>query len=233
MERVAVVTGANRGLGLATARALAEQGYRVVATARTRDKAEAAAAELPGDVVPFEADVSSDASIEALGAFVKAEIGRADVLVNNAGATFRGDLGWGSSALDWDLDLIRRAFDTNTLGAFRTARALVPLMVERGWGRVVNVSTGMAQLSDMGRSHPAYRMSKTALNALTRILHAEYGDQGIKANAVCPGWVRTDMGGTGATRSIAEGIAGILWAATLPDDGPSGGFFRDGKPIPW
>jgi NAD(P)-dependent dehydrogenase (short-subunit alcohol dehydrogenase family) len=239
MPRVAVVTGANRGLGLATARALARDGMTVVLTARTLQKAEAAGRGLHDEgleVVPCEADVSDDASVAAMGQTVASRFGRCDVLVNNAGSTFEGH-DWSdpsTSVFRTPTARVLQAIDTNTLGALRAAQALVPLMKANRYGRIVNVSTGMGQLSDMGGQFTAYRLSKVALNGLTRILHAEtrsFGD--LKVNAVCPGWVRTDMGGSRATRMVEEGIAGILWAARLPADGPSGGFFRDGHPIPW
>ena len=136
-----------------------------------------------------------------------------------------------ASVFNADIDTIRQAMETNTYGALRLAQALIPLM--EGQGTVVNVSSGMGQLSDMNGCCPAYRLSKTALNAVTRILADELKDSGIKINSVCPGWVRTDMGGDNADRPVAEGAAGIVWAACLPEDGPSGGFFRDGQPIPW
>ena len=120
---------------------------------------------------------------------------------------------------------------TNLIGPFLLCQTLIPLM--QGRGRVVNVSSGMGQLSEMGGGFPAYRMSKAGLNALTRIFARELEGTGVKVNAVCPGWVRTDMGGAGAARSVEEGVATTVWLATLPDDGPSGGLFRDRKPIPW
>lgn len=239
MARVAVITGANRGLGFATAEALARKGHTVVLTARTLDKARQAAAALAENglvVDPFAVDVADDAQVRALGEHVAEKYGRCDVLVNNAGAiTDPG--GWGSSdssVFAVAPALVAEAFGNNTLGALRMVQALVPLMQRAGYGRVVNVSSGMAGLTEMGGKFPAYRLSKVALNAITRIVSSELaGFPDIKINSVCPGWVRTDMGGSRATRSVEEGILGIVWAATLPSDGPSGGFFRDGKPIPW
>ncbi len=160
-----------------------------------------------------------------------AELGPVDVLVNNAGVI--AESGESSrDALSVSADLLRTAFESNTLGAYRTIQALAPGMRERSYGRIVNVSSGMGQLSDMNGGHPAYRLSKTALNALTRIFAQELGPS-VLVNSVCPGWVKTDMGGPGATLEIEEGVQTIVWAATLPDDGPTGGFFRNKQPIPW
>lgn len=235
--KIAVVTGANRGLGLETCRQLAHLGIQVILTARDAAKGEAAAAQLRagGLEVRFHAlDVRDDGQVAALARFVEAEYGRLDILVNNAGVI--GDPydrpSWTSpKALDTKLDTIRFTLETNAFGALRLIQALVPLM--RGHGRVVNVSSGMGQLDDMQSGFTAYRLSKTMLNALTRIMAVELKGTNVKVNSVCPGWVRTDLGGPDAPRSVEEGAAGIVWAATLPDDGPSGGFFRDGKPIPW
>jgi NAD(P)-dependent dehydrogenase (short-subunit alcohol dehydrogenase family) len=126
---------------------------------------------------------------------------------------------------------LRAVLATNLIGPFLLCQMLIPLM--QGRGRVVNVSSGMGQLSEMGAGFPAYRISKAGLNALTRIFARELEGSGVKVNAACPGWVRTDMGGAGAARSVEQGVATTIWLATLPDDGPSGGLFRDKKPIPW
>jgi NAD(P)-dependent dehydrogenase (short-subunit alcohol dehydrogenase family) len=228
--RIALVTGANRGLGLETARQLGALGYRVIASGRDPAKAEQAAATLRGeghDVVAYELDVSSDESCARLG-----ELGPVDVLVNNAGiAATSGDPS--PRALTVPVARLREAFETNTLGAYRVTQALAPGMRDRGYGRVVNVSSGMGQLTDMGAGHPAYRISKSGLNAVTRIFANELAGTGVLVNVICPGWVRTDMGGPNARLSPEEAVETIVWAATLPDDGPTGGFFRYKQPIPW
>jgi len=234
--KIAVVTGGNRGLGLETCRQLAAKGLKVVLTARNEnDGAQAAAALMRNGLdVRFQPlEVTDEQSIQALAAWIKENFGRLDVLVNNAGIfpdPFPGRES-GGSVFEARLDTLRKGFETNTLGPLRLCQVLIPLM--QGYGRVVNVSSGMGQLSDMNGCCPAYRLSKTALNAVTRIFHDELQGSGIKINSVCPGWVRTDMGGAEAEREVETGAAGIVWAATLPDDGPSGGFFRDGQAIPW
>jgi NAD(P)-dependent dehydrogenase (short-subunit alcohol dehydrogenase family) len=238
-QRIAVVTGANRGLGFETARQLARLGQRVVLTGRREQETAAAAERLQREGLAVDwrvVDVRDDEAIGQLAAYLERQYRRLDVLVNNAGEFFesadkRG--GRSASALETPREILLRSFDNNAAGAFMIAVTLTPLMRRHDYGRIVNVSSGMGALSDMNGQWPGYRLSKTALNAVTRILADELADTGIKVNSVCPGWVRTDMGGTDATRSVAEGADTIVWAATLPDDGPSGGFFRDRKPIPW
>ncbi|MCG6942936.1 MAG: SDR family oxidoreductase [Thiohalocapsa sp.] len=232
---VAVVTGAYRGLGRETARQLAEQGHRVVLTARREAEGRAAAEKLAAggaDVRFAPLDVTSAESVRALRDMLARDFARIDVLVNNAGIFPDPSPGSpASSIFEADLDTIRSGFETNTLAALRLCQALIPLM--SGRGRVVNVSSGMGQLSEMNGCCPGYRLSKTALNAVTRIFADELQGTEVKINSVCPGWVRTDMGGPNATLSLEEGARGIVWAATLPADGPSGGFFRHGERIPW
>ena len=175
-------------------------------------------------------DVTSGRSIKALAAFVKTRYGRADILVNNAGVMLDAR---GTRFLDSRLETYRATFDTNVWGPLLLTQALLPLMKKRGYGRIVNLSSGLGQLSTMGNDTPAYRMSKTALNALTCIVAAETKRSNVLVNAACPGWVRTDMGGARAPRSVAQGADTPVWLATLPDGGPTGGYFLDRKPIDW
>ncbi|MEZ4320257.1 MAG: SDR family NAD(P)-dependent oxidoreductase [Myxococcota bacterium] len=234
-KRVAVVTGANRGIGRECVRQLGQLGYSVVLTARTAAKAEAAAEGVRATlnterIHPFPLEVTSEAQATALAAYVEKEFGRLDALVNNAGAIF--DDAKHSGILDTTPDILRRTFENNALSAFMVTKALVPLLV-RSRGNVVNVSSGMGGLHQMGGGFPGYRISKSALSAITRIFHSELHSKGVRVNAVCPGWVQTDLGGRNATRDVAAGASGVVWAATLEPDGPSGGFFRDGLEIPW
>jgi NAD(P)-dependent dehydrogenase (short-subunit alcohol dehydrogenase family) len=231
-SHVALITGANRGLGLETARQLAKLGHTVILTSRDEDDGLAAVGQLDSESLQVEyhiLDVSEIASIQAVKNYIQAQHGRLDILVNNAGIY----IDRGQRALEVDEDIVQRTFDVNFYGPLRTCQAFLPMMQSTGYGRVVNVSSGMGALSDMGGRMLGYKASKTALNALTRILAGEVKGEDIKVNAVCPGWVRTDMGGPSASRRLEEGASGIVWAATLPSDGPSGGFFRDGKAIDW
>jgi NAD(P)-dependent dehydrogenase (short-subunit alcohol dehydrogenase family) len=174
-------------------------------------------------------DVTDLASIQAAERAISERFGGVDVLVNNAAVL----LAESREVLSIPLSDYRRTFEANLFGAIEVCRAFVPGMASRNYGRVVNLSSGAGQLSTMSTYAPAYSMSKAALNAFTRILAATYRGRGVLANAVDPGWVRTDMGGLSAPRSVEEGADTTVWLATLPDDGPSGGFFRDRQPIPW
>ena len=235
-KRIALVTGANRGIGLEIVRQLARRGLTTVLAARDLAKGQAAAASLSAeglDVPAVAIDVTEGESVRAGVADVLGRFGRIDVLVNNAGILKEGFSPEDASVFEAPIDLVMQTFATNTVGPLRLIEAIVPGMRERGYGRVVNLSSGAGQLSDMGSGFPAYRMSKAALNALTRLTAAELGPGDVKINAMCPGWVRTDMGGPNATRTVEKGAETAVWLATLPADGPSGGFFRDRKPIPW
>ena len=223
---VALVTGANRGIGREVARQLVDQRYEVILTARQEDKARAAAEEVGAR--PLQLDVSDPASVERAAAAVTKDPGDLDVLVNNAGIVIDG----GVAGTDPDFDKLQETLDTNFFGAYRLTAALLPLLRKSEHPRIVNVSSGMGGVAEMGGWVPGYRVSKAALNAMTRILSTELADEGVLVNSACPGFVNTDMGGQwGAKKPVEEGAAGVVWLATLPDDGPTGGFFRDRKPI--
>jgi NAD(P)-dependent dehydrogenase (short-subunit alcohol dehydrogenase family) len=226
MNKVAVVTGSYRGLGFGTVEALAKKDYKVILTARKTKEGESSAERLKqtGLDVEFEKlDVLDEKNIQDFSERVLKKYGKVDVLVNNAGI-FEDDR---------NSQAILDSFKTNTLGAFLLIESFLPSMKKNNFGRIVNISSGMGALHEMNGGYPAYRISKTALNAVTALLADENKDRNILINSVCPGWVKTEMGGSGAPRSIEEGISGIVWAATLPDDGPTGGFFRDSERIDW
>jgi NAD(P)-dependent dehydrogenase (short-subunit alcohol dehydrogenase family) len=213
---LALVSGANRGIGLEVARSLARDGYRVLAGTRSLD----AMGDVGGlDITPVQLDVADPESIARL------PLEPLEILVNNAGIYPGGR----ASAIDFEV--VEETWQTNALGAWRLAVAAIPHM-SRG-GRIVNVSSGAGSLETMDASFPAYNVSKAAMNAITRVLADDLRDRGILVNSVCPGWVRTDMGGASAPRSVEEGAASVLWAARLGPDGPTGGFFRDGEPVAW
>ena len=227
--RVALVSGGNRGIGLEVCRQLAGRGITVVMGSRDAEQGRDAASNLPDGVVVHQLDVSEPESVERLARSVEERFGRLDVLVNNAAISNDE----GQSGVDADLDRVKEALEANLFGAWRLCEVAIPLMRRNGYGRIVNVSTGLASLEDMGGGSPGYRVSKTALNVLTRILASELRGSGILVNAVNPGWVQTDMGGSGATRTVEEGAEALVWAATLPNSGPTGGFFRDREPVAW
>jgi NAD(P)-dependent dehydrogenase (short-subunit alcohol dehydrogenase family) len=230
MGPVALVTGANRGIGLEACRQLGARGYVVILGARDEEKGRAAAEPMRRDGINVRVqrlDVTNDQSVREAAA-LEWSIGRLDVLVNNAGILYDT---W-QCAVGAALGVVREAFETNTLGPWRVTQAFLPLLRRSGHGRIVNVSSGARQLGSLDGDTPAYALSKAALNALTLMLAAELKPARIFVNAACPGWVATDMGGVGG-RPVAEGAAGVVWAATLPDDGPTGGNFRESRPIPW
>ncbi|HEY7267775.1 MAG TPA: SDR family oxidoreductase [Solirubrobacterales bacterium] len=222
MSPVALVSGANRGIGAEIARELAaDHDFLVFAGARNPDEVETAAR-----IEPIRLDVTDQATIDAARDRIDAGPGRVDALVNNAGV-----YGDPVGAADYDLDGAHEVLEVNTFGPWRLIEAFLPLLRASDAPRIVNVSSGAGQLSDMNGGRAAYRLSKAALNALTRTL--AWDERWLKVNSMCPGWVRTDMGGSGAPKSVEEGADTAVWLATLPDDGPTGGFFRNRKPIPW
>ena len=226
MSSVSLVTGGNRGIGREVCRQLAELGHVVLLTARSADAAAAAARAVHAESLPL--DVTDPASVAAAARQVAERYGRLDVLVNNAAITYDT---W-QRAIDADLAMVREAAETNLYGPWLMVQQFLPLLRASGHPRIVNVSSEVASLASMGGGTPAYTASKAALNALTRMLAAELRRDHVLVNAVCPGWVATDMGGPGG-RPVEAGAASVVWAATLPDSGPTGGFFRDGRPLPW
>ena len=233
--KTAIVTGANRGLGLEIVRQLAEQNMRVLLTSRTEAGADplaiggGAMQVERGEVIFHQLDVADPLSIQSFADYVRTEIGTIDVLINNAGIhydTFQ-------NALTADFQIVQEAWQVNTLGPWRLIQALYPYLRKGGGGRVVNVSSASGSFVDSWPGTPAYAVTKAALNMLTLKMAADLADDKILVNAVCPGWVRTRMGGQDAPRNVEEGARSILWAALLADGGPTGGFFRDGERLPW
>lgn len=230
-KKIALVTGANRGLGLETCKQLSQLGVTVLLTSRDPTKGEVAAKQLIDkglDVIFYQLDVSDRSNIKDIFTKIENQFGRLDILINNAAILYDKD----QSTMNADLELVNKALTTNLFGPWLLCQAFIPLMEKNGYGRIVNVSSGAASMHYMEGGTPAYGISKVALNALTRKLASELGRKNVLVNSVDPGWVATDMGGHGG-RPIEDGCRGIVWAATLPNNGPSGGFFHDGEPELW
>jgi len=232
--QIALVTGANRGIGFAICRLLAQRGIQVILTSRNIQQGEAATAKINGERPALPAlycplDVADLDSVEAAQRYVRTNFGRLDILINNAGV-YPDE---GVNFFNLPLAMLEEVFAINTFGPFRTCRTFVPMMIRQNYGRVVNISSEYGSLAEMSAQPVAYRMSKAALNAMTRILADEVRGHNIKVNAMCPGWVRTDMGGPGADLTPEEGADTAIWLATLPDDGPTDGFFQARQPLPW
>ena len=231
-QRIALVTGGNRGIGLEICRQLGKLDIRVLLGARDPAKGKAAAEELIATKLPVEAtelDVSDDKSIRKCMDWIRSDIGRLDILVNNAGIMVEE----GDADADEELQIIRDTMQTNVYGPLFLSRLAIPIMKSRRYGRIVNLSSGMGSLSEMGSGYIAYRMSKAAINVVTRVLASETEGMGILVNSVDPGWVKTGMGGGNASRTVYKGAETPVWLATVPEGGPTGGFFRDRKAIAW
>ena len=238
--RVALVTGANKGIGFEIARQLGEKGLRVILGARNEARGNEAVTELNDDGLDthfLHVDMAEPESIRGAIKQIHQMYGRLDVLVNNAGVNLDG----GATGLEVDVDTVHSTLQTNTLGALVACQAAVTMMKEHGYGRIVNVSSSLGSLQEMAgltspmtaMRAPAYRISKAALNAVTLLVAAELLEENILVNACCPGWVRTDMGGDAAPLTPQQGADTPVWLATLPDGGPTGGFFLHRKPRPW
>jgi len=231
-KRIALVTGVNRGIGFEVCKQLTQlSNMTVILTARDFEKGQSATKQLKDkgmDVIFYQLDVSNNNDIKNISLQIEQQYDRLDVLVNNAAIIYDS---W-QEAIDADFQVVNRALETNLFGPWSLCQVFIPLMKKNGYGRIVNVSSGAGSLHYMQGGAPAYGISKVALNALTRKLAYELRGTGILVNSVDPGWVATDMGGYGG-RPVKDGAKGIVWAATLPNDGPSGGFFYDGKPEEW
>ncbi|MCP9235554.1 SDR family oxidoreductase [Lewinella sp. JB7] len=229
--KIAVVTGANRGLGHEVVRQLAGRGYRVILTSRSDSGEEAARLLQQGglDVSFHQLDVADSQSINECVQYLRERFGTIDVLINNAGIHYDTH----QSTLTADFGIVNEAWQVNALGPWKLSKALYPLLRKGGGGRIVNVSSASGSFVESWPGTPAYAVTKAALNMLTVKLAADVRKDKILVNAVCPGWTRTDMGGADAPRDVEEGARSIVWAAELDDDGPSGGFYRDGEPLPW
>jgi NAD(P)-dependent dehydrogenase (short-subunit alcohol dehydrogenase family) len=231
-KRICLVSGGNRGMGFETCHQLAQLGHTVILTARNSTKGKTSVKQLREkkdlEIIFYQMDVSKQDSIDDVHDNIIHHFGRLDVLVNNAGILYDT---W-QSVIDIDFEIVNQTLETNLLGPWRLSKKFIPIMKKNRYGRIVNVSSSLGSLHSMGKGSPAYSISKTALNALTRKLAAELLGTGILVNSIDPGWVATDMGGRGG-RPVEERVKGIVWACTLPDDGPTGGFLFDGKPVEW
>lgn len=231
-RRIALVTGGNRGIGLEVCRQLSQLGIHVLLGSRDPAKGEAAARELKTGGLDVEArplDVASAQSVRECMSWIRGTVGRIDILVNNAGVMLEDA---DDDPLE-ELEIIRETMQTNVYGALLLSRLAIPIMKSRRYGRMVNLSSSMGSLSEMGAGYIAYRLSKAGLNVVTRVVAAETEGMGILVNSLDPGWVQTAMGGGRASRTLQQGAETVTWLATLPDNGPTGLFFRDRKPIPW
>lgn len=239
-KRVALVTGANRGIGLEIARQLAAKGLTVIIGARDEQKGISVQKQLVDnglDVHFTQLDVTDSTSIMAAVGRIEDTFRRLDILVNNAGIMIDAETG----ILELPVALLQNTLDTNAFGPLLLSQGCVPIMKKHQYGRIVNISSMLGALTDIVNPEsnyselqsPAYRLSKTALNGITALLAKELRDTNILVNAVCPGWVRTDLGGPQAPVSPEHAAETPVWLATLPDDGPTGGFFREHQPILW
>jgi NAD(P)-dependent dehydrogenase (short-subunit alcohol dehydrogenase family) len=229
MPGIALVTGANKGIGLEVVRQLATRGWRVFLTGRSLTSVRKAASPLGPSVIPVPLDVTSKVSIDAAFSVVSQTVDHLDVLINNAGILDHDE----GAIFDLHAQRLRRMLETNTIGPLLVTQTFLPLVRKSQSGRIINVSSGSGQLSEMGTWAPAYSISKTALNGVTGQFAAALSESNIAVNSVCPGWVKTDMGGRDAPRSVEQGADTIVWLATEAPQTLTGRFIRDRKPIPW
>jgi NAD(P)-dependent dehydrogenase (short-subunit alcohol dehydrogenase family) len=230
-RKVAMVTGGNKGIGYEICRQLGRHGMKVILTARDEQRGREAVSQLKSeghDVIFVQLDVLDEKSIAKAAVYVEKSVGSLDILINNAGIHLKPD----SSGLDPDIDEIRRTMDTNVYGPLRVCHAFVPIMRKSKGGQIINVTSRKGALHGMGGGEPGYRISKAALNAVTRILAAELAGTGILVNCVSPGHVRTDLGGPDAPQSVEEGADTVVWVANTNTD-KTGRFFRERGEFGW
>jgi NAD(P)-dependent dehydrogenase (short-subunit alcohol dehydrogenase family) len=229
-EKVALVTGASRGIGAELSAQLYRKGWAVLLGVRTLATGQQRAASIADDperLIPVQLDVSKPDEPAAAAEWVAGRVDHVDAVVNNA-AILYDNRAWAATA---DLDTVQQAMETNLFGAWRVCQAFLPLLRRSEHPRIVNVSSEGGSINRMSGGAPAYSVSKAALNAMTKLLSGELRRDGILVNAICPGWTDTDMGQGG--RPVRDGAASVLWGVELPDSGPTGGFFRDGRPLQW
>jgi NAD(P)-dependent dehydrogenase (short-subunit alcohol dehydrogenase family) len=232
-KKIALITGANKGIGLACVELFCQNDFHVILTSRNVDNGKDAFNDLKSKYPNLEyhqLDVNDEASISKLIEFITEKYGRLEVLINNAGINYDT---W-QNALNADLNNVKETLETNLFGAWRMCQTFIPLMKKNGYGRIINISSGAGSFGEeMKAGTPGYSISKTSLNVLTLKLSKDLEHTGVLVNSMCPGWVRTDMGGQDAPRSVDKGAETVLWLAELNDDGPNGLFFRDKDIIPF
>ncbi len=231
MDKIALISGANRGIGLETGKQLLELGWNVVFTARNMHEGRPLINKLREKWKSawfHQLDVTDEQSISDVAEYVEDTCGRLDVLINNAGIMIEEN----HKIMNVELDDLHKTMATNLYGPLMLTRTMLPFFKDSKDARVINVSSRMGQLSGMEGGHAAYRISKAALNALTIVMAKELEDDGIRVNTICPGWVRTDMGGPNANKTIKEGADTAVWLATA-DKIENGKFYADRKIINW
>jgi len=235
VNRIALVTGGNKGIGFAICKMLAGPTVHVIMGSRSLDRGSEAVKQLNDqgikNVECVQLDVEDTKSIEKCVKDILDKHKKIDILINNAGIV--GNSKFGTSFVDADFNDIQYTFNVNTLGPLRLCQLIVPVMKSNNYGRIVNVSSGAGQLTEMNGKNIQYRISKVALNCITRVVNDEMKDLNIIANSMCPGFVKTDLTKGAGKKTPEEGADTAIWLATLPDDGPRGGFFRDRKPLAW
>lgn len=227
-KQICLVTGSSRGLGAQTCVSLSSLGFHVVITGRDVTQIKSLAKQIKDEqpdasLEVFQLDVTNPKMIKDLRDHIDLKYGRLDLLINNAGILPSGQIDF----LSTDTSTFLETLQVNTMAPIRLSQSFIPLLLKSPNPQIINISSGMGSLQDMKSGYPAYRLSKTGLNCVTRMLHSEFYPKGLRTNSICPGWVRTDMGGLDASRSLEQGVQGILFLAQTPKDGPSGKFFRD------